>query len=258
MNPTNIDAVVRPEYDAFAWTYHRRWGFEYHAQLLPILERLVLDRLPEGAAILDLCCGAGRVSHSLVERGFAVTGIDISPEMVGYARELVPEGTFEVQDAREFGLADRFDVVISVFESLNHIMDTADLALVFDTVRRHLQPGGLFVFDLNREPAYRKFWNLHHVISDEDHVCALRSRFREDARIGECDVTVFRMDAEEIWQRSDTTITQRCHDIDRVRGLLEETGFDDVRLFDSRDDLGMRGDAAEARTFFCARARSMI
>ncbi|MCC6586617.1 MAG: class I SAM-dependent methyltransferase [Bryobacterales bacterium] len=258
MNPTNTDAPVKPEYDAFAWTYHRRWGFEYHAQLLPVLDRLVLTALPAAASILDLCCGTGRVSNSVAQRGFRVTGIDISPEMVAYARELVPAATFEVQDARDVRLPMRFDAVISVFESLNHIIDTSELLLVFGSVRQHLKLGGWFVFDLNREPAFRKFWNLHHVISDHDHVCALRSRFREDTRIGECDVTVFRMDAGEIWQRSDTTITQKCHDIARVRTLLHEAGFDDIRLFDSRDDLGMRGDAAEARTFFRARARSII
>lgn len=258
MNPTNTDSAVRPEYDAFAWTYHRRWGFDYHAQLMPILDRLVVGGLPPGASVLDLCCGTGRVSQGLVERQFAVTGIDISPEMIRYARELVPAAFFEVQDARDFRLAGRFDGVISVFESLNHIMGTADLALVFDNVRRHLRPGGSFVFDLNREPAYRRFWNLHHIISDEHHVCALRSRFHEDTRIGECAVTVFRMDAAEIWQRSDTIITQKCHDVVRVRTLLEEAGFDGIRLFDARHDLGMHGDAAEARTFFLARVRSMI
>lgn len=254
MNLTNPEAAVRrPEYDEFAWTYHRRLGFEYHAELMPILARLVLGALPPGAEVLDLCCGTGRVSQTLVERGFALTGVDISPEMIRYARELVPGALFEVQDARDFRLMGRFDVVVSVFESLNHIMVTSELGRVFERVRRHLKPGGRFVFDLNREPAYRKFWNLHHVISDHDHVCALRSRFDEDTRIGECAVTVFRMDADEIWQRSDTTITQKCHDVAQVHALLEGAGFDDVRLFDARDDLGMRGDAAEARTFFQAR-----
>ena len=62
------------EYDPFAWLYTTYWGEEFHKQSLAVLDRLILRRLPRRAAVLDLCCGDGRLSHQLIRRGFAVIG----------------------------------------------------------------------------------------------------------------------------------------------------------------------------------------
>jgi len=70
------------EYDPFAWIYNRHWGPVAIQRFLPIVEKLVLPHLPTGAHILDLCCGTGQLSHALAERGYQVTGIDGSENMI--------------------------------------------------------------------------------------------------------------------------------------------------------------------------------
>lgn len=242
---------MSPEYDGFAWFYNRHWGADYHAQIMGILDQLGLAALPSGAAVLDLCCGNGRVASMLLSRGFRVTGLEASEGMLAYAGENAPGARFVHADARSFRLEDRFDFAVSVFESLNHILSLEDLPAVFLNVRRCLRAGGRFVFDLNREPAFEKYWNSAHVISEPDSLCASRASYDPGEKLARCDLTIFRL--EQQWLRTDITITQRCHPVGPIPKLLLSAGFRDVQTFDAAAGLGMTGDIGFARTFFSAR-----
>lgn len=110
-----------------------------------------------GAAVLDLGCGTGGHAIPLARRGYHVTGVDLSPEMVAQAiakaeRALVP-AEFTVGDVRDVRLDRTFDAVVSMFAVLSYQLTDADLEAAFETVARHLAPGGLFVFDVWFGPA---------------------------------------------------------------------------------------------------------
>ena len=70
------------DYDPFAWVYNRHWGNNFTALALLVLDRLVLPYLPARARILDLCCGTGQLARALSARGYQVTGLDGSKEML--------------------------------------------------------------------------------------------------------------------------------------------------------------------------------
>lgn len=238
------------EFDPFAAFYNRFWGADYHAQAFPIVEKLLLSRLPAGAAILDLCCGTGQFTARVQQLGFRLHGVDASERMIAYAQGNVPGAQFDVADARRFSLGRRFDAAYSVFESLNHVPDLEGLKMTFCCVRQHLRDGACLLFDLNREEAFDTYWNDTHAIVEADSVCALRSHYDEAARTGTCNITTFEPEQGR-WTRNDFAIRQTCHDVSQVHDSLRSAGFDDVSLFDSRD-AGMTGDIAYARTFFLA------
>src|SRR5271157_5236492 len=123
--------TIYSSYDPFAWIYNRHWGNSFLPFVLPILDNLVLTKLPKNARILDLCCGTGQMARELKTLGYRVTGIDGSPEMLSYARENAPGVEFLQADARSFQLPQKYNVVVSVFDSLNHIMSTRGLKSVF-------------------------------------------------------------------------------------------------------------------------------
>jgi SAM-dependent methyltransferase len=240
------------EFDPFAPVYNRFWGADYHAQALPIVRNLLLSRLPAMARVLDVCCGTGQFTAQVQKLGFRVHGVDASERMIGYARANVREAEFKVADVRSFSLPLQFEAAYSVFESLNHVPDLDGLAMAFACVRRHLEDGACFLFDLNREEAFMNYWNDTHAIVEEDMVCALRSEYDEAARTGTCNITTFLLENEG-WRRDDFIIHQTCYDVNQVHDRLLDAGFQGVSLIDSRD-AGMTGDIACARTFFLATA----
>ncbi len=240
-------------YDRLAWFYNQYWGARYHRQALPILERLLLCRIPSGAALLDLCCGTGHLTRELTARGYRVTGIDASEAMLRFARENVPTAEFLPLDARDFHFPPRFQAAISTFDSLNHVTDAEALATVFQNVYRALSAGGLFLFDLILEEAYRREWGKSSAIVEEDHVCIVRGGYDAGTRLGRTEITLFRREAA--WQRWDVTLFQKCHSPEEIVSALQKAGFQNIGRFDAQRELGMAGEIGIGRAFFLAEKR---
>jgi len=243
------------DYDRFAWFYNKYWGNWFSASLLPILDRFFFPYLPPGSRILDLCCGTGQLAHALTERGFRVTGIDGSEEMLRYARENAPAAEFIAADARAFALPANYHGALSTFDSLNHVMSLPELTAVFQNVRAALVENGVFLFDLNTDESYRANWRGSFAIVQDDHVCAVRNGYDPDGKVGRFDATLFRLEAG-LWQRSDLTLTQRCYTEREIRSALAEAGFGEVSVYDGGRDLGMAGN--DGRAFFLARKGNSV
>ncbi|MFN7992495.1 MAG: class I SAM-dependent methyltransferase [Bryobacteraceae bacterium] len=239
-------------YDVFAWFYDRYWNERFHHAAFPVIERIFLSHLPRRAAVLDLCCGTGYLAGLIVPRGFRVTGIDGSREMIRCARRKVPEAQFRVADCRRFRSGDLFDGVVSTFDSLNHILTAAELEQVCMNVARATKKGGLFAFDILLEQAYRTKWADNFALVRDDHVLAITGDgFHESTGIAQCRITMFRH-IKGKWQRSDVTVQERCYTTSEVTRALEGGGFSGVTIYDARD-LGMQGELGEGRAFVTAR-----
>jgi ubiquinone/menaquinone biosynthesis C-methylase UbiE len=104
-----------------------------------------LTSLPTGAAVLDLGCGAGvPVTRWLADRGFTVTGVDVSARQLELARTNVPDGTFLKADMTKLAFApESLDAVVA-FHSIIHVPRAEHPALLAD-IHRCLKPEGLFL-----------------------------------------------------------------------------------------------------------------
>jgi SAM-dependent methyltransferase len=238
------------DYDPFAWLYTYYWGDDFHRQIMPVLDRLLLSELPKRARLLDLCCGDGRVSHRLAKRGFNVTGIDGSEQMLTFAKQRSPKVEFLLKDARNFQLPAVYDGAISTFDSLNHVMKAEELELVFRNVHACLRAGASFVFDLNREEAYVDFWARTSTTVDPKAVSIARGSYDGHTKLAHCDVTLFRLDRGS-WERSDFRLSQRYFPEKSVLEMLRQAGFQ-TQVFDGAADLKMHGDIGAGRSFFVA------
>jgi SAM-dependent methyltransferase len=135
---------------------------DYHAEC-DFLEQ-VFSRYARAPirTILDLGCGTGGHALPLAQRGYVVTGVDRSETMLSEARrkaQALPSDfgfrtpDFLVGDIRILDLGRAFDAVIAMFAVISYQTTNEDLAAAFRTVRRHLAPGGVFVFDAWFGPA---------------------------------------------------------------------------------------------------------
>lgn len=243
------------DYDPFAWLYANHWGADYHKQAYDVLERLFLRRLKRGAAILDLCCGDGRLTAALHRRGYQMVGLDGSERLLEIARERHPGIQFIAADARDFELSGRFDAVISTFDALNHIMSPDEFGAVCVQVAKVLQPGGYFAFDLNREAAFTDLWAQSSAQVEHDVVHVSLGAYDPASRVARCDITLFRrMDGE--WRRSDFTLSEYAHREQDVMSSLLAAGFEDMQVYDAQADLGMCGNIGWERDFYLARRAS--
>jgi SAM-dependent methyltransferase len=206
---------IYSEYDRFAWFYNKYWGGEYSRPALAIFNVILFPHLPDGCRILDLCCGAGQIAIGLTELGYQVTGVDGSEAMLEFARANAPGAEFIRADARDFRLPDKFQAVISAFDSLNHIMELEELKTVFRNVHDAMEDDGVFLFDLNM----------------------VRASYKPEEKLKRYDVTMFRLE-DASWRRSDLTLFQRYYSPDDVVTALVECGFSRVKTYDARREFG--------------------
>lgn len=108
----------------------------------------LVTRFGGGRDLLDVGCGTGRDARYWSEQGYAVTGLDSSTEMVGYARTRSPRSDFEVADMRTFELGREFDVVTCLDSAFLYCHTNEELDSFLDRCRSHLRPGGLLIAEM--------------------------------------------------------------------------------------------------------------
>ena len=102
-----------------------------------------------GKSLLELGCGTGRVLKLMEDQFSELHGIDISKEMLSIAHERLPRAYLYHMDMSSFSLDSAFDAVISIFDTINHILDYSGWLETFRHVKSHLNPGGVFLCDIN-------------------------------------------------------------------------------------------------------------
>jgi SAM-dependent methyltransferase len=237
-------------YDAFAWFYNQYWAAQHHEWQKTALDRLLYPCLRGDARIMDLCCGTGQLARDLVSRGYHVTGLDSSEEMLRYARQNAPGARFLCADATNFRLEHRVNAAVCGFDSINHILQPADVAAVFRNAFDSIEPGGVFLLDVNTPSAYGEQWNGKAAEVGPDRAFFLRGRFDPVAGIGITQITMFRL--HDIWQRSDVEIRQRPWEIAELETMLETAKFIRITAHRAIEDLGMCGHFGPGRVYIRA------
>ncbi|MCY9593564.1 class I SAM-dependent methyltransferase [Paenibacillus chitinolyticus] len=140
--------------------------------------------LPEGARVLDLCCGMGRHSLALADFGYTVTGIDLSDTLLGEARKQDPEErvTWLHGDMRRVPSEESFHAVVNLFTSFGYFEQEEENRLVLSEIARLLQPDGKFIIDyLN--PAYVKTNLVPHSSREENGLFIEETRSIENGYV---------------------------------------------------------------------------
>ncbi|MBD5453165.1 MAG: class I SAM-dependent methyltransferase, partial [Lachnospiraceae bacterium] len=132
-------------YDKMATEWAER-GYAQEAEVECL--RDFLSMLPEGARVLDLCCGAGYESRRIADLGYEAVGIDFSEESIKIARQKNPSISFYQEDMLcDYSYTGTVDAII-VIAGLVHI-ETTKLPLAFEQMRKVLKKGGKLLVSVN-------------------------------------------------------------------------------------------------------------
>jgi len=225
-------------YREFALLYTKGPYPEYSRRVAELLPR-VLERFGlKPKRVLDLACGEGTFAVELAKRGYQVTGVDLSPEMLSLAREKAKEAGVEVrfveQDMRDLKLDERFDLVTCWYDSLNYLLEHDELVKTFHNVARVLSPGGLFIFDMNTRYGLAVGWQRHPCTVEVDRpdlFIAHRPSYDYERNIATLRITGFIKEKEregECWRRVDEEHKERGYTLEEIREGLKRAGLEEL------------------------------
>ena len=186
-----------------------------------------LKNLGAGEKGLDAGCGNGYFTRALCRAGYSVKGMDLSCEMLSKAVELArDEGVgaeFLLGDITDFKLNGAADFIVAVNDCINYI-PPRKLMTAFSNVCKNLVAGGIFIFDISSENKLRNIIGNNMFAEDGEHVTWLWFNTLEKNSVN-MDVTVFTLQDDGTYARSDESQTQYIYSEEKIKETLKKSGF---------------------------------
>lgn len=209
----------------------------------------------DAKTVVDIGCGTGSITTELAARGHAMTGVDISSEMLALAQKKADDRHLSVryaeQDMAYLDTGAENDAVICSFDGINYLTDTGDVRSCFCSVAMALKSGGVFVFDVSSK------YKFEHILSDNAFVYEVDGMFLSwqcfySEKRGVCDyyLTFFEEDGGA-WHRYDETQRQKAYSERTLEKILKEAGFSVVGKYSDVDFSPVKDDSD--RIFFVCR-----
>jgi SAM-dependent methyltransferase len=184
----------------------------------------ILRSIPD-KHIVELGCGSGRMAKTLLQGGFTVSGVDVSPAMIGIARSIAPRARFTVGSLWNYTIPE-CGAVVSAGEVLNYTVggkaSSRRLHSLFRRAHTALLPSGAFVFDILTARKTDNTIHTRHFTEGRDWMVAVEKTDRPRSITRR--IVIFRR-TDGGYRRSEEVHTARRWDVDLVMALMRGVGF---------------------------------
>ena len=182
---------------------------------------------------VDLACGTGSVTRLLAEKGLSVIGVDMSEDMLTVAMDkcgdLSNPPLFICQKLQQLRLVRGVDFACCALDSLDYILDPQQCAQAIARIYKALNPGGIFIFDVNTP---EKLWAMDGQVfidEDDDVYCVWRGEFDEETNICSYGMDLFQRQGDN-WHRSFEEHQEYAYSQQQLTDFLKDAGFTDIKV----------------------------
>lgn len=225
-------------YGSFAAVYDMFMDNIPYQQWAQYIRSLLREQKIEDGLVLELGCGTGSITQLLAKSGYDMIGVDCSPEMLQAAVEKREESGLDIlyllQDMREFELYGTVKAVVCVCDSLNYVTEQEDLLQVFRLVNNYLDPGGIFIFDLNTLYKYEEILGNCTIAEDREEASFIwENEFDQEERLNIYQLSLFQREENGLYSKHQEVHYQKAYELEEVIHLLEKAGMEYVAAYDA-------------------------
>lgn len=239
-------------YTALARGYDRLTADVDYGRWADYLERHFRRLKRPVETVLELGCGTGSLTRLLAGRGYAVSAVDLSPDMLAVAEQKCRglDVGFFCQDMTKFRLGRPVDAAVSCLDSVNYVTRPRALGRMFRNVYHALAPGGLFLFDVKTPAALEGADGQTCLDEDDDVYCVWRADYYPRRRVCAYGLDLFTRQPDGRWLREGEYHEEYAYTQSELEGFLREAGFRRVRQYGDKTMAVPRPGAQ--RVFFAA------
>ncbi len=179
----------------------------------------------DSGIMLDLACGTGSLSKYFSDYGFDMILVDNSPDMLAEAKKKNPGALILCQDMTELDLYGTIDCAVCSLDSINHLTRISDVRKTFNKVSLFMNPGGVFVFDVNTVYKHRNILADNVFVYETDSsYCVWQNSLNK--KTDEVSITLDIFTPENnLYKRHTESFGERAYDIGDIKKWLEYSGF---------------------------------
>ena len=188
--------------------------------------------------LLDLACGTGSVSVRLAQKGYEVIGVDLSPEMLSEAQNKAYSAgqniLFLCQDMTALDLYGTVDAAVCTLDGLCHLPNEESVFAALQKVSLFMNPGGVFLFDVNSVYKHRAVLGNNTFVYDTDDVyCVWQNTLLSDGVTVQMDLDFFEPVSDKgDYVRQSERFTERAYPKETLEAMLKKAGFTVLDVFD--------------------------
>ena len=224
-------------YEALAGSYDRLTNDIPYEAVLAFYRQILARYGCKPASAVDLACGTGSMALLLAREGLSVLGVDRSEEMLTLAADKAAElenpPYFIRQRMEKLRLPMPVDLVVCCLDGINYVTEPAALRETFSRVCKALNPGGLFIFDVNSEAKLRSLDGQIFLDEDDAVFCLWRADYDETSRICRYGMDIFQKQGK-LWQRSREEHLEYAYRTEELTQWLAEAGFSQIEVYGDR------------------------
>ena len=241
-------------YKALAASYDRLTNDVNYQSVVDFYNQILIREKLHPRTAVDLACGTGSVAILLAEQGMKVTAVDLSEDMLTVAsqkaRDMDNAPMFVCQPLQELRLPRGVDLAVCALDSLDYITDPKDCAQAIKQIYKALNPGGIFIFDVNTPEKLRAMDDQVFLDEDDDVYCVWRGEFDEQTNICSYGMDIFQREGN-CWYRYFEEHREYAYSQEQLTGFLKDAGFTHIEVYADRLFEAPRPE--EQRIYFKAR-----
>ena len=241
-------------YGALAASYDRLTNDVDYESFVDFAHQILAREGVTPRTVADLACGTGSATRILAQRGYQVTAVDLSEEMLTEAMDKCADlenlPRFVHQGLQDLYLPRAVDMAVCFLDSLDYILDPQDCAKAIARTYKALNPGGIFIFDVNTPEKLRAMDGQVFLDEDDDVYCVWRGEFDEETNICTYGMDLFQRNGQ-MWERSCEEHREYAYSRQQLTDYLKAAGFSHIEVY--ADRLFEAPREGEQRIYFKAR-----
>lgn len=207
--------------------------------------------------VCELGCGTGAMTERLASAGYDMIGIDDSPEMLQEALDKRMASGHDIlylqQEMQAFELYGTVRAVVSVCDCINYLTSKEDLLQTFRLVNNYLDPGGVFLFDLNMAVKYEKIGTDTIAENRPEGSFIWENEYDPEQKRNTYELTLFLPEGDGLYRKYEELHVQRAYGVEEIRSLIGEAGMEFLWAREAYTDRA--ADDTSERVLFAARER---
>ncbi|MDH6458460.1 cyclopropane fatty-acyl-phospholipid synthase-like methyltransferase [Fusobacterium sp. PH5-7] len=227
-------------YKYFSKIYDKFMEYSDYGVWEKVVEGLIAEGKPQGKALLDIGCGTGELLLRMA-KNYKCHGLDLSEGMLKIADRKLKhrEVRLFLGDMVDFNTGFQYDIMVALFDTVNHILSTEELTSHFISVKNSLKDEGVYIFDVvDREFMEMMFPNDLFVDNRKDLTCIWEHEIEEG--IDYIDATYFVKNSKGTFDKITESYSKMIFTEKEIEDSVKESGLKLIRIIENNEIAGKR------------------